>query len=118
MTSRKSEKRTSIQMHRFVLNLKPEDSELDHVNRNGLDNRKSNLRKATRSNQMANARKRKGELTSKFKGVCWTRRRWQSNITVNGKQIYLGRFKDETEAALAYDTAAKEHFGEYAKTNF
>jgi len=93
--------------------------EVDHVNRNGLDNRKVNLRHATPSQQQAN--KIKGnwrKFTSKYKGVHFYQNRWQATICKNKKKIYLGRFLDEVDAARAYDRAAIELFGEFAATNF
>jgi osmotically-inducible protein OsmY len=116
MTSRQSSKRTTIAMHQLILEITK--GEVDHINRNGLDNRKSNLRIATRNQQMMNAIKRKNKTTSQYKGVCWTNKRWQANINVNGRQLYLGRFKVEEDAARAYDDAARRYFGEFARTNF
>jgi predicted Zn-ribbon and HTH transcriptional regulator len=92
---------------------------VDHVDGNGLNNRRSNLRPATKSQNGANARKNPGK-TSRYKGVFWDRERsaWQAKIMVNRKALSLGRFASEEDAALAYDLAAREAFGEFALTNF
>lgn len=94
----------------------------DHHNRNGLDNRRSNLRDATASTNAMNNRKRQtgtlGKPTSSFKGVCLSGNRWRSRIRVEGRLIHLGYFADEIDAALAYDSAARIQFGEFARLNF
>ena len=91
----------------------------DHINHNGIDNRKINIRACSQSQNMQNQRIRKGG-TSQFKGVYWSRRdrKWYSRISFNGIRIHLGCFDDEKEAALTYDRKAIEWFGEYACTNF
>jgi hypothetical protein len=93
-------------------------SEVDHRNRNGLDNRRGNLRACTDSQNQAN-RKAFGK-GSKFKGVWFEKQsgKWRSQIMVNRRAIRLGRFDEEEKAARAYDAAAREHFGEFAFTNF
>lgn len=95
----------------------------DHVNHNGLDNRRENLRPATPGQNSMNARKPRtcgdrGGLVSQFKGVSVTPYgRWYTRIKVNGQQLYLGSYRTEHEAADAYDCAALEHFGEFAVLN-
>jgi AP2 domain/HNH endonuclease len=103
-------------MHRMILEGYPF---VDHVNGNGLDNRKANLRQATAQEQAWN-RKKQGNCSSKYKGVCWSKhaRKWVVHIKIDYQQVYLGYFKDEVEAALAYDEAARKNFGEFARTNF
>ncbi len=93
--------------------------ETDHINLNGLDNRRENLREADRSQNCANRRKPSHGLTSTFKGVSWDSRRrmWQALIMVHKKNIYLGRHHSELEAARAYNDAAVKHFGEFALLN-
>ena len=92
--------------------------DVDHINMNGLDNRRVNLRVATRSQNMANSRSRGG--SSQYKGVCWRKDtlKWQASIKINYKQINLGSYADEVQAALAYDRAARHYFGEFARLNF
>jgi hypothetical protein len=112
-----------IYLHRFLLEA-PHDQRVDHRNANGLDNRKANLRLATHQQNMFNCGKRstyKGKPTASiFKGVTWdkTRGRHKAQIKKNGINHYLGRFMEERSAAIAYDYAALEMFGEFAQTNF
>lgn len=89
---------------------------VDHRNRNPLDNRRENLRLATRSQNRANAISSVGK--SEFKGVTQLRSgRWQAQISYDGKRCYLGSFESEEDAALAYDDAAWMAWGEYARLN-
>jgi hypothetical protein len=91
----------------------------DHRNGNGLDNRRANLREATKSQNAAN-RGLDRNNTSGFKGVYWNKaeRKWQAHIQVDGKKRTLGRFPDPEDAARAYDAAALDAFGEFAWLNF
>lgn len=110
----------SVLMHRFILGLSSKDKiEVDHINGNGLDNRRSNLRPCTRGENSRNLKKR-SDNTSGYKGVCWTndRKKWIAQIQFNGKHWRIGRFNNKIDAALAYDRVAKEKFGEFAKLNF
>jgi hypothetical protein len=92
----------------------------DHINHNGLDNRKANLRQATRAQNCWNKRKQKGSHSSKYKGVSWLSRekKWQARIQANGRKIFIGSFKNEIDAAKAYDRAAKKYYKEFASLNF
>ena len=105
-------------MHRFIMDCH-DDMVVDHINHDTLDNRKSNLRICTRTENNRNQFIQVGK-TSKYKGVYWDRSRckWLSGIVVKRKRIYLGRFTSETDAAKAYDKAAIELFGDFALTNF
>jgi len=91
----------------------------DHINGNGLDNRRSNLRPVTNHQNRMNQSPQIGRA-SRFKGVTWDaqRQKWQARITFNYKQHALGRFTSEEDAARAYDAAATEMFGEFAWLNF
>jgi len=117
---------TNIQMHRLILKLPPKYPLVDHINHNGLDNRKENLRTCDNFQNMRHSRitcARKYHKTSKYKGVSYyneTRRKkkWCARIYVDGKDINLGYYINEIEAALVYDKAAKKYYGEFAVTNF
>ena len=92
---------------------------IDHINHNGIDNRKANLRVATRAQNNRHTKKRI-KSRSKYKGIYFDRRDrvWYARITTNGKTKHLGSFKDEIEAAKAYDEAARKYHGEFAGLNF
>ena len=96
----------------------PAGFEVDHINRNKLDNRKSNLRIATRSENCAN-RGSFQESSSKYKGVHWSKKtgRWEVAIRKDGKQIYIGGFDDEIAAASAYNNYARKLWGDFAVLN-
>lgn len=106
-----------IYMHREIMNA-PRGKVVDHRNRDGLDNRKENLRLGSQSQNLGNSKSRRG--SSKYKGVSWYARtqRWQAHLMKDGKSIGLGYFMVEEDAAKAYDAKAREVFGEYARTNF
>jgi hypothetical protein len=108
---------SSIQMHRKVIN-PPDDKCVDHINHNGLDNRKANLRLVSREQNVWNTRKHRGKLSSKYKGVSKRYGKWRAYIGHKGKMQHIGYFDDELAAARAYDGKAKELFGEYACLNF
>lgn len=106
-------------MHRELLGLHPGDGvKIDHEDGNGLNNQRYNLRHATGTQNNANRRKGTG-TTSRFKGVYLDKRRrtWQAEIKIGRRKQYLGSFSDETQAALAYNAAAKQLFGDFAKLN-
>lgn len=114
---RSSKKR--IRMHRQIMGF-PERMDIDHINGNTLDNRKSNLRIATRSQNLMNSGVG-ARNTSGYKGVSPSGRPsapFLAQVVVMQKAKNLGRFRSAEEAARAYDKAAKELFGEFARLNF
>ncbi len=106
-------------MHREIMKL--ECNKLcDHINGNGLDNRKTNLRPASRAQNGWNRGKSRVKSRSRYKGLAWDKKdkRWEVRISVNGRRIYIGRFEDQIQAARAYDRAARIYHGRYAQANF
>ncbi len=101
-------------MHSLIL---PGYKQIDHINHDGLDNRRANLRPCNDSKNQGNQRLHKHIKTSKFKGVWKDKYGWRSAVTISRKQIHLGTFENETDAAKAYDAAAKKVFGEFSYTN-
>jgi len=107
-----------VRLHRLIMNA-PDGVLVDHRNGDSLDNRRDNLRPATRTQNAYNARKRKN-TSSRFIGIHRDKRtgRWKAQIRAQGKDIWLGRFDSEIDAARAYDAAAKKYHGEFARLNF
>jgi hypothetical protein len=111
-------------LHRIILGVTDPALQVMHVNDDPLDFRRENLVVRTHSEKLAASRKTtsvKGKpCTSRFKGVCWDRRRgkWLAQIKREGKGRQLGRFDDEVAAAEAYDEAARAMWGEHARVNF
>jgi hypothetical protein len=112
-------KKVKIKMHRQILK-PPGHLFIDHINHNGLDNRKANLRFATRMQNNCNRIYKKQNSSSRYKGVAWHkhRKKWVARIGINGKRIALGYFDDQVEAAKAYDYAARKYHKEFAVLNF
>jgi AP2 domain/HNH endonuclease len=106
-------------MHREVCKV-PDDMLVDHINHNGLDNRKANLRPATFAQNVRHRKKRSGNSRSRYKGIWWDKswKKWCAEISVNRTKIRLGSYDDEIEAAKAYDRAAIKYHGEFANLNF
>lgn len=113
---RVSDGRTGTQyLHEFIAGF----GMADHINGNGLDNRRQNLRRATHSQNGYNVPIR-NHNSSGYKGVsrCKQTGRWQVRISADGKERHIGRYVCAEEAALAYDQAARELHGEFATFNF
>lgn len=112
-----------LMLHRLLLGLKPSDPDVDHRDRDGLNNRRSNLRLATGTQNNANSNGSPTRRKSRFKGVVWDKQPngkvggyWRAAIRINGKHI--SRYaRTEIEAARAYNDLALQHFGEFARLN-
>lgn len=100
----------TVRMHQLIL---PGDHEVDHIDGDGLNNRRSNLRPATRQQNQVNS----GARSGKYKGVSNQRGRWRARIKINGVSHELGIFDNEEDAARAYDAAALEAWGTHAFLN-
>jgi hypothetical protein len=109
-----NKKRRLIYMHRLILNT-PDDMEVDHINLNGLDNRRCNIRNCTRSQNVENTSVRRDNNSGK-KGVGWKKsnQKWIARINQNGKHIHIGCYDNLDEAADAYYKKSVELFGEFA----
>lgn len=106
-----------ILMHRLIVSAKKGEI-IDHINRDTLDNRKSNLRVGDVRHNLANQPKTiKRKTTSKYKGVHLKDNKWIAQIGVNRGTVFLGQFNEEKEAAKAYNRAAFEQYGEFAWLN-
>jgi hypothetical protein len=101
-------------MHRVVLRAAP-DVLVDHRDGNRLDNRKDNLRSAS---HRQNAQNRAPIAGRRWKGVYAAGDRWKARIKHDGRMIHLGAYESEEIAALAYDLAARQLFGAFARLNF
>ncbi len=111
-------RKAKILLHRAILGAEPGVG-VDHINRDGLDNRRSNLRWASTSQNGAN-RGLNANSTSGYKGVDFQKARgcWRALIECRGRRLHLGVYATPEEAARAYDRAAVEFFGAFARPNF
>lgn len=110
-------KKHCLRLHREILKrMGYSNFECDHRDGNSLNNRRCNLRTATRSQNNMNRPNING--ISQYKGVYRNKNKWCAQIQINSKKIYLGRFDSEVVAAKTYDNKAKELFGEFGKLNF
>lgn len=105
-----------LRIHRLLLDCKQGDI-VDHIDRNGCNNTSANLRLVS---SWENSLNRSPNRNKRFKGMNWNKRqkKFHAHIRVHGKKIHLGSFATDVEAALAYDEAARHHFGEFAALNF
>lgn len=110
---KKGEKTKTVLLHRLIMNA-PKGMEVDHINGNGLDNRKSNLRLCDKSQNGIN---RGPNKNGKLKGITKINNRWMARVNYYNKNIYIGLFKTPIDAAKAYNKKAKELFGEFAYMN-
>lgn len=110
--------RKSILMHRFIMNT-PNGMEADHIDLDGLNNTRTNLRNCTHAQNNQN-KKKQSNNSSGYKGIVWDkeRKKWKAQISVNGKHVLIGRFSNIEDAVKAYDEIAKQYHGEFANTNF
>lgn len=117
-TVRNGKKFETVRMHRVILNA-PEGYQVDHVDGNRCNNQRSNLRLCLMEQNRKNRRPNQSSV-SRYKGVKLNRYtgKWFASIGVNGTKHHLGTFCTEEEAALAYDSAAKQYHGEFARPNF
>lgn len=113
-------KRHTLYMHRNILKTK-KGLDVDHIDYDTLNNQKSNLREAARSNNLAHSKphKKYAETHSQYRGVYWHKRamKWVTGISNNGKSIHLGLFLNEKDAAKAYNNAAERIYKEFATLN-
>lgn len=126
-TDRTKGQKITIRMHRLIAGADSSEF-VDHANMDGLDNRRDNLRIATRSENNANrpGRYKDGALTSRYRGVYRetdTRRNtprsfWKAKCCAKNRVVLHAYFPTEIEAALAYDEAARQHQGKFARLNF
>lgn len=106
-------------LHRFILQPDPKQL-IDHIDGNGLNCQRKNMRIATQRQNQQNQKLRSSN-TSGYKGVClaWDGIQWVARIRDSfGKKTHLGLFPDAVSAAKAYDRAARKYHGEFANTNF
>lgn len=105
-----------LRLHRYLLGNPA--SLVDHRDGDGLNNRRSNLRVATNSQNQFNMRRKTTPGRTPFKGVAPNGPGWCAMIGVKGQRLYVGQFRAAEDAARAYDDAARKHFGEFACVNF
>jgi hypothetical protein len=115
---RRTDEKRTVEMHREIIKV-PKGMQIDHINGDGLDNRRENLRIACVQTNAFNRGKPSMACTSQYKGVLRRQGKivWEARLKYNDKAIYLGNYADEEDAASAYNYAAILMFGEFAKPN-
>lgn len=110
----------TIKLHRMIMRITDPKVEVDHLDHNGLNCQKNNLRAGTKSNNQWNRNIDKTNKSSRYIGVTWKKKnnRWEVHISHNNKRVQIGCFIDEIQAAKAYDKKAFELRGNLAKLNF
>lgn len=109
----------STTLHREIMGEYPLGLELAHKDGDGLNNRRDNLKFVTHQQNLQGRKMKKENTTSLFRGVRLHQRgKWTAQLSLNGKQVALGCFTTEIEAAKAYDAGARKYFGEHAAPNF
>lgn len=113
----RSSKRYKLYMHRYLKGAIKGET-VDHVNGDGMDNTRCNLRKCSKAENARNS-ELSASNTSGYKGVTWNKnaKKWLAQLKVDRRHVYIGVFTDILDAAKAYNTAALEHFGEFARLN-
>lgn len=111
-------KKKHVYMHRHLLGITDKNVCVDHIDRDSLNNQRSNLRTCTKAENLMN-RGVHPRNTSGFKGVTFDppTKKWRARLMVNRKNLHVGLFNSAEDAALAYNKAAKKHFGEFALLN-
>lgn len=104
-------------MHKMIMR-PPKGMEVDHIDGDGLNNRRANLRIVTHKQNQRNRKHTNKNNTSGFKGLIRNGNLWQARITVDGFGVSLGYYNNPEDAARAYDDAALKYFGEFASLNF
>jgi len=113
------ELKKNVLLHRFIMNCDDEEKRIiDHINNNGLDCRKLNLRFSNHTLNNMNRRIQRNNKSG-YRGVCWnaTNKKWSSQIQYKRKQIFIGNFDDKRDAAIAYNKMSKKLFKEHAYLN-
>lgn len=112
--STRKERQRRVWMHREIMKT-PADRQTDHINHNGVDNRKKNLRICTQSENQRNKTQKPG--VSGLRGVYKNKNKWQARICVNNIMVNIGTFQDKNDAAFAYNIEAKKYHGEFSFEN-
>lgn len=113
-----NKKQKTLLMHRYILGCEDKKDLIDHIDMNGLNNQKNNIRISNKYQNSSN-RNKTALNKSGYKGVCWDKRsnRWRAQLVVKQQKIYLGTYYCLIKAAKAYNEAAIKYHGEFAKLN-